>query len=110
MLTLELSSYVLENPNDAYTTLSQLWLAAQHSVKSTAGCSLYWNVMRLQLWTVTSPINTIDYRVYNNRFIIGVVIATNIHVYIAHIYSGEGDKCSALVARNNKIKQFIIID
>ena len=32
MLTLELSSYVFEIPNDAYTTLSQIWLAAQHSV------------------------------------------------------------------------------
>ena len=25
-------------------------------------------------------------------------------VYIAHIYSGERDKCSALVTRNNKIR------
>ena len=35
MLTSELSSYVLEIPNDAYTTLSQFWLAGHHSVKST---------------------------------------------------------------------------
>ena len=55
-------------------------------------------------YLLTRPINTIHYRVHNNRFIIGVVIATNIHVYIAHIYSGEGDKCTALVTRNNKIK------
>ena len=33
---LELSSYLLEIPNDAYTTRSQFWLAVQHSVKSTA--------------------------------------------------------------------------
>ena len=36
MLTFELSPIVLEIPNDAYTTLSQLLLADQHSVKSTA--------------------------------------------------------------------------
>ena len=35
MLTSELSSYVLENPNYAYTTLSQI-LAVQHIVKSSA--------------------------------------------------------------------------
>ena len=34
MVILELSSYLLEIPNDTYTTLSQFWLAAQHSVKS----------------------------------------------------------------------------
>ena len=27
-------------------------------------------------------------------------------IYITHIYSGEKDKCSALVTRNNKIKQW----
>ena len=36
MIILELSSYLLEIPIDAYTTLSQFWLAAQHSAKSTA--------------------------------------------------------------------------
>ena len=36
MSKLELSSYLLEIPHDAYTTLSQFWLAAQRSVKSTA--------------------------------------------------------------------------
>ena len=36
MLTLELSSYLLEIPNDAYTTISQFSLAVQHSVNSTA--------------------------------------------------------------------------
>ena len=34
--TLELSSYLLKFPNDAYTTLSQFRLAVEHSVKSTA--------------------------------------------------------------------------
>ena len=34
MLTLELSSYLLEIPNDAYKTLSQFWLADQPSRKS----------------------------------------------------------------------------
>ena len=42
MLTWESSSYVLEILNDAYTTLSQIWMAAQHSVKSTAS---YWLVL-----------------------------------------------------------------
>ena len=28
---------------------------------------------------------------------------TRINVYIAYIYSGENDKCSALVTRNNSI-------
>ena len=37
MLILELSSYVVEIPNDGYTTLSQMLLAVQHSVKSTGG-------------------------------------------------------------------------
>ena len=36
MLILELSSYVLGIPNDRYTTLSQVLLAVQHSVKSAA--------------------------------------------------------------------------
>ena len=45
MLTLELSPYLLEIPNDAYTTLSEIWLAVQHSVKSTAS------------WLVLSEIN-----------------------------------------------------
>ena len=36
MLALELSSYfLLEIPNDAYTTPSQILLAVQHSVEST---------------------------------------------------------------------------
>mgnify|MGYP001803006124 CR=1 FL=1 len=34
MFTLELSSYLLEIPNDPYTTLSQFWLAVQHSVRA----------------------------------------------------------------------------
>ena len=41
MLTLEWSSYLLEIPNDAYTTLSQFWLAVQHSVKSTESWLVY---------------------------------------------------------------------
>ena len=41
-LTSESSSYVLEIPYDAFTTLNQIWLAAQHSVKSTAS---YWLVL-----------------------------------------------------------------
>ena len=40
MIILELSSYLLEIPIDAYTTLSQFWLAAQHSAKSTASWSV----------------------------------------------------------------------
>ena len=36
ILTLDLSSFVLEIPNNSYTTLGQFWLAVQHSVKSTA--------------------------------------------------------------------------
>ena len=40
MLTLELSSYSLEIPNDAYSTLSQRVL---HSI------GLYWKFMRRQL-------------------------------------------------------------
>ena len=45
MLTLELSSYVLEIPNDA---MVKIWLAVQHSVKSTAiwlvDIGKYWEV------------------------------------------------------------------
>ena len=41
MLTLGLSYYVLEIPIDVYTTLSQFWLAVQHSVKSTASWLVY---------------------------------------------------------------------
>ena len=41
MLTLELSSYVLENPNDAHITLSSgNWLAVHPSVKSSASWSV----------------------------------------------------------------------
>ena len=36
MLVLELSSYVLEIPNDGYASLSQISLAVQHSVKCNA--------------------------------------------------------------------------
>ena len=41
MLTLESSSYLLKIPNEAYTTLSQFWLAIQHSVKSAASWLVY---------------------------------------------------------------------
>ena len=36
MLVLELSSYVLEIPNDGYASLSHISLAVQHSVKCNA--------------------------------------------------------------------------
>ena len=32
----------------------------------------------------------------------------NLHIYITHIYSGEIDKCGALVTRNNEIKLFVV--
>ena len=49
MLTLELSSNVLEIQNDAYTTLSL----------NLIGCStLFWQIMGRQLWTLTRPIVT----------------------------------------------------
>ena len=74
MLTLELSSYLLEIPNDAYTTLSQFWLAVQHSVKSTG--SWWFILLRRQLWTLTCPIidittpsfQVLDYAINNGQF------------------------------------------
>ena len=57
MLTLELSSYVLEIPNDAYTTLSRNLIGC--STLSQEYCKLigwYWEKMRRQLWTLTCPI------------------------------------------------------
>ena len=50
MLTLDLSSYLLEVSNDAYTTLSQFWLTVQ------ADLLISENNER-QLWTLTAPIN-----------------------------------------------------
>ena len=50
MLILELSSYLLEIPNDTCTTLSRYSLAAQHSVKSILQA-------RKQLRTLTCPID-----------------------------------------------------
>ena len=41
VLTLELSSYLLEVPNNANTSLSQFWLAVQHWVKSTTSWLVY---------------------------------------------------------------------
>ena len=53
MLTFELSSYLLIIPNCDYTTLSQFWLAVQHSVKSSASWLVYnRKLMRRQLWTL----------------------------------------------------------
>ena len=57
--TLGLSSYVLEIPNDAYTTLSQNLMGC--STLSQEYCELigrYWKIMRKQLGTLTCHIIT----------------------------------------------------
>ena len=42
MFTVDLSSHLLEIPNDTDTTLSQSWLAVENSVKSTASRLVKW--------------------------------------------------------------------
>ena len=54
MSTLELSSYVLENPNNAYTTPSQNPIGC--STLRQEYCKVIdwsWKMMRRQLWTLT---------------------------------------------------------
>ena len=57
-LTSELSSYLLEVPNDAYKTLKSILIS--FSTLSQEYCKLivlYSKLMRSQLWTLTCPIN-----------------------------------------------------
>ena len=49
MLTLELSSYLLEIPDCAYTTLSQFWLAVWNSVKSTIKSTIQADLLILEI-------------------------------------------------------------
>ena len=54
MITLELSSYVSEIPNDAHTTLSQNLIGhLAHSQECCKLIGLYWKILRRRLRTLT---------------------------------------------------------
>ena len=56
MLTLELSSIVLEIPNDAYETQSKSdWLCSTLSQECGNLIGWYWKLMRRSSWTLTRP-------------------------------------------------------
>ena len=103
--TLGLSSYVLEIPNDAYTTLSQNLMGC--STLSQEYCKLigrYWKIMRKQLGTLTCPI------VMQSEFCLADIIVqmtVGIHSLIG---IQDDSRCFTLSTPTFKISKFISFD